>query len=308
MQAIYAGKKATLSIGNIKPIGEMPEGAIICNVEEVQYTSSHLGASMIFYCCCLELGVGRSADQRMRQGGVHQGSGCRASECCCAGEQKAGDRGAIARASGDYAIVVAHNPEAGITRIKLPSGSKKVCVWPPQHCNHSMPVVVSGSLLLPSPCWRAKSPTTQTGGAPVCNSIVHAIACLRPVEPLIADALRAGDPQHMPRHDWPGGRGRQDREAHAEGRQCLPQVQGQEEQLAQGARLCPQCPLPGCSIVCSLILPVEAPSVSRALTPRSNSRELSTGMGSVKYSVSDGAPKQQEQQRQNARHVAQCMW
>ena len=37
MQAIYAGKKATLSIGNIKPIGEMPEGAIICNVEEVQH-------------------------------------------------------------------------------------------------------------------------------------------------------------------------------------------------------------------------------------------------------------------------------
>ena len=40
MQAIYAGKKATLSIGNIKPIGEMPEGAIICNVEEVRpYTN-----------------------------------------------------------------------------------------------------------------------------------------------------------------------------------------------------------------------------------------------------------------------------
>ncbi len=38
VQAIYAGKKATLSIGNIKPIGEMPEGAIICNVEEVQHT------------------------------------------------------------------------------------------------------------------------------------------------------------------------------------------------------------------------------------------------------------------------------
>ena len=40
-------------------------------------------------------------------------------------EQKAGDRGAIARASGDYAIVVAHNPESGVTRIKLPSGQKK---------------------------------------------------------------------------------------------------------------------------------------------------------------------------------------
>ena len=40
--------------------------------------------------------------------------------------QKAGDRGALARCSGDYAIVVAHNPDTGITRIKLPSGAKKV--------------------------------------------------------------------------------------------------------------------------------------------------------------------------------------
>lgn len=40
--------------------------------------------------------------------------------------QKAGDRGSLARASGDYGIIVSHNVEAGITRIKLPSGSKKV--------------------------------------------------------------------------------------------------------------------------------------------------------------------------------------
>lgn len=40
--------------------------------------------------------------------------------------QKTGDRGALARASGDYAIIVAHNPDAGITRVKLPSGTKKV--------------------------------------------------------------------------------------------------------------------------------------------------------------------------------------
>ncbi len=40
--------------------------------------------------------------------------------------QKCGDRGALARASGNSVIVVAHNPDAGITRIKLPSGSKKV--------------------------------------------------------------------------------------------------------------------------------------------------------------------------------------
>ena len=41
------------------------------------------------------------------------------------GEQKAGDRGAIARTSGDYAIVVSHNPDTGVTRVKMPSGSKK---------------------------------------------------------------------------------------------------------------------------------------------------------------------------------------
>ena len=35
MQFIYCGKKSTLSIGNVKPIGEMPEGTVICNVEEV---------------------------------------------------------------------------------------------------------------------------------------------------------------------------------------------------------------------------------------------------------------------------------
>lgn len=43
----------------------------------------------------------------------------------CNVEEKAGDRGSLARCSGDYAIIVAHNPDAGITRIKLPSGSKK---------------------------------------------------------------------------------------------------------------------------------------------------------------------------------------
>jgi large subunit ribosomal protein L8e len=72
-QYLYCGKAATLTIGNVKPIGEMPEGTIICNLEE-----------------------------------------------------KPGDRGSIAKCSGDYAIIVAHNPDAGITRVKLPSGSKKI--------------------------------------------------------------------------------------------------------------------------------------------------------------------------------------
>ncbi|EGC40075.1 60S ribosomal protein L8 [Dictyostelium purpureum] len=71
-QFVFAGKKATLTIGNILPIGKLPEGTIICNVEE-----------------------------------------------------KVGDCGAVARCSGNYATVVSHNPDEGITRIKLPSGSKK---------------------------------------------------------------------------------------------------------------------------------------------------------------------------------------
>jgi large subunit ribosomal protein L8e len=32
-QFLYFGKKAQLSVGNVKPIGEMPEGTIVCNME-----------------------------------------------------------------------------------------------------------------------------------------------------------------------------------------------------------------------------------------------------------------------------------
>jgi large subunit ribosomal protein L8e len=41
-------------------------------------------------------------------------------------EERAGDRGKLARASGDYATVIAHNKEAGTTRVRLPSGAKKI--------------------------------------------------------------------------------------------------------------------------------------------------------------------------------------
>ena len=44
----------------------------------------------------------------------------------CQVEEKTGDRGKLAKASGNYATVVAHNTETKKTRIKLPSGSKKV--------------------------------------------------------------------------------------------------------------------------------------------------------------------------------------
>lgn len=72
-QFIYAGKKAALTVGNILPLGEMPEGTVVSNVEE-----------------------------------------------------KIGDRGTLGRTSGGYITVVGHNPDEGKTRIKLPSGAKKV--------------------------------------------------------------------------------------------------------------------------------------------------------------------------------------
>jgi len=69
---VYVGKKAQLSVGNVLPVGEMPEGTICCNVE------------------------------------THPG-----------------DRGTLARTSGNYATIIGHNPDEGITRIRLPSGAKK---------------------------------------------------------------------------------------------------------------------------------------------------------------------------------------
>lgn len=54
------------------PIGSLPEGTIVCNVEE-----------------------------------------------------KPGDRGSLARTSGNYATVIGHDPDTGKSRIRLPSGSKK---------------------------------------------------------------------------------------------------------------------------------------------------------------------------------------
>ncbi|KAL1773237.1 60S ribosomal protein L8 [Sigmodon hispidus] len=72
-QFVHCGKKAQLNIGNVLPVGTMPEGTIVC---------------------CLE--------------------------------EKPRDRGKLARASGNYATVISHNPETKMTRVKLPSGSKKV--------------------------------------------------------------------------------------------------------------------------------------------------------------------------------------
>lgn len=60
-QFVYCGRKANLQIGNILPVGTMPEGTVVSNLEE-----------------------------------------------------KPGDRGKMARASGNYATVISHNPDTKV--------------------------------------------------------------------------------------------------------------------------------------------------------------------------------------------------
>ena len=97
-QFVYCGKKSQLTIGNVMPIGHMPEGTIICNLEE-----------------------------------------------------KTGDRGKLARASGNYATVIAHNPDTHRTRVKLPSGSKKVI----PSANRAMIGLVAGGGRIDKPILKA---------------------------------------------------------------------------------------------------------------------------------------------------------
>ncbi|KAG5460188.1 MAG: ribosomal protein rpl8, partial [Olpidium bornovanus] len=56
-------------------------------------------------------------------------------------EEKVGDRGALARTSGNYATVIGHNPDEGKTRVKLPSGAKKVIS---SRCRATVGIVAGG--------------------------------------------------------------------------------------------------------------------------------------------------------------------
>ncbi|KAJ6989617.1 60S ribosomal protein L8-1 [Populus alba x Populus x berolinensis] len=72
----------------------------------------------------------------------------------CNVEHHVGDRGAFARASGDYAIVISHNPDNDTTRIKLPSGSKKIV---PSGCRGMIGQVAGGG--------RTEKPMLKAGNA-----------------------------------------------------------------------------------------------------------------------------------------------
>lgn len=87
-QFVFCGKGAALQIGNVLPVSQLPEGTVVCNVEEKQ-----------------------------------------------------GDCGALARASGNFATVIGQKPETGETRIKMPSGLKKVVS---SNCRAMIGIVAGG--------------------------------------------------------------------------------------------------------------------------------------------------------------------
>ncbi len=69
----------------------------------------------------------------------------------CSLEEKPGDRGKLARASGNYATVISHNPETKKSRVKLPSGAKKVI----SSTNRAVVGVVAGGGRIDKPLLKA---------------------------------------------------------------------------------------------------------------------------------------------------------
>jgi len=134
-QFIYCGKKATLQVGNVLPIGVMPEGTIVC---------------------CLE--------------------------------EKAGDRGRLARASGNYGTIVAHNPDTGKTRVRLPSGAKKVL----PSANRAMIGVVAGGGRIDKPILKAGRAHHKFKAKRNCWPRVRGVA-MNPVE----HPFGGGNHQHI---------------------------------------------------------------------------------------------------------------
>jgi len=59
----------------------------------------------------------------------------------CNLEAKIGDRGVIAKCSGDYATVVAHDVERSRVKVRLPSGTKK---WYKESCRCTIGIVAGG--------------------------------------------------------------------------------------------------------------------------------------------------------------------
>jgi len=147
-QFVYCGKKAKINVGNVLPIKSIPEGTVVCNLEE-----------------------------------------------------KAGDRGRLARASGNSAIIVSHNAETNKTRVKLPSGQKKMLS---SSCRAMVGIVAGGG--------RTEKPMLKAGRAyhkykakRNCWPRVRGV-CMNPVDHPHGGGnhQHIGTPSTVSRHTVPG--------------------------------------------------------------------------------------------------------
>jgi large subunit ribosomal protein L8e len=123
-QFVYCGRKAQLQVGNVLPVGNMPEGTVVCNLEE-----------------------------------------------------KSGDRGRLARASGNYATIIAHNPDTKKTRVKLPSGAKKII----PSANRAMVGIIAGGGRIEKPILKAGRAYFKYKAKRNCWPKVRGV-CMNPVE------------------------------------------------------------------------------------------------------------------------------
>merc|ERR1712080_405307 len=76
----------------------------------------------------------------------------------CNVENKIGDRGSFARASGDYATVIGHKDEGRKTTLKLPSGVRKTV----SSKSRGMIGIVAGGGRLDKPLLKAGRATTSS--------------------------------------------------------------------------------------------------------------------------------------------------
>merc|ERR1712225_222905 len=101
-------------------------------------------------------------------------------------EVRPGDRGVIARCSGDYAAIIAHDVDKARSKIRLPSGSKK---WVQNTCRATVGIVAGGG--------RMDKPMLKAGRP------YHSGSCLR----ARAKGRSHRRPPHWPEDWWPEGQG-----------------------------------------------------------------------------------------------------
>nr|CAB3265732.1 60S ribosomal protein L8 [Phallusia mammillata] len=103
-------------------------------------------------------------------------------------EEKTGDRGKLAKTSGNYATIIAHNPDTKKTRVKLPSGAKRLI----PSTNRAIIGVVAGGGRIDKPLLKAGAAYHKYKAKRNCWPKVRGVA-MNPVE----HPFGGGNHQHI---------------------------------------------------------------------------------------------------------------